>query len=134
MIILQDSREKQPLSFPGHEVRVKALKVGDYAGGLGTVERKGGGDFAACLLRSERRKKFDAQLVRLAEYAGHPLLVAELLTPTVFKRLHPGLVYAGYERAFTRFLDECPIPVVYSSGPTESAAWVIRWLTLWSNA
>lgn len=137
LVIVVDTREKRPLSFPpGISIVRAALKHGDYAADrsrlVAAVERKGGSDFSACLLREERGAGLLAQCEKMRQHVLHPLLVAELLPPVVFARLHPGCVYRAYEDAAAEWLDR-GFPTVYSSGPTESAQWVLRWLRTWNR-
>lgn len=67
--ILVDTREKIPWKFGGTKVARRTLKTGDYSlFGLTrfiAVERKGFGDFLACL--GPKWKKFQRQLDRLAQ-------------------------------------------------------------------
>ena len=77
LVIVQDSREQTPWSFPGIPVRVAALPAGDYSvAGLESVfsiERKELNDLVACI--TFERERFERELARGACLRSLYLLV-----------------------------------------------------------
>ena len=82
MRIVQDSREKNPYLFPGHEVVVKGLRSGDYSvDGYEhevAVERKEIQDAYGSI--GGGRERFEAELVRLAQMKYAALVIESSLT------------------------------------------------------
>ncbi len=77
VLIVQDSREQKPWTFPGLTVEVRKLEAGDYSvAGLESrvaIERKSVADLVSTLTFG--RERFERELVKLATYERACIIV-----------------------------------------------------------
>ncbi len=102
LTVLIDSREQQPLAFPGIATERAGLKTGDYsciADGVDlrnvvAIERKSVGDLLACV--GQQRDRFERELERLAQLRYRALVIeatmADVVAATAARRLTPSQV------------------------------------------
>jgi len=114
LMILVDTREKKPLSFPGlygRNAKSVAVKAADYAfeglEGIVGIERKVGIDeLAACVTRRSGRSRLGSQLRRLCCEYSIPILLTEASASEIMFGEPKKSTLSGTE-IFRRTLSTC---------------------------
>jgi ERCC4-type nuclease len=132
-VILVDTREQSPLTFPGFVTERATLQTADYSciadgvdlRGVVGLERKSTSDLLGCIGQS--RDRFERELERLAQLRFRALVIeaslAQVVAATAGRRLTPRQVL-GSVLAWT-FKYNCP-PIF--AGDRENAAVVVATL------
>jgi ERCC4-type nuclease len=128
--ILIDTREQQPLVFPGGvETSIVTLRQGDYSlqglEDIAVIERKGLGDLVACC--TNQRDRFERELTRLRDFVRWPILLVEATMQDVtsgdYRSLAaPQAVIASTIHWHLRY----DIPTVWAGTPAHAAEWSLR--------
>lgn len=134
-VVIIDTREQTPLTFPTMESKVATLTTGDYSfvGGedIVAIERKSIPDLVACCM-GQNRKRFFEELKRMRGFPFRRLLIVgtlhEIETGQYRSAINPRSVLATLSAIEARFY----VPVVFAPTPAAAAAKVEEWV--WSNA
>lgn len=130
MILIQDTREQNPLVFPDAVVvEVGTLQTGDYSvRGLETlfsVERKSIDDLVGSVTRE--RERFERELHRLRGFQFKRLLIigseADLLAGRFYGGANPKAIFASLGAFEIRY----SVPVVWADTPIRGGEVVARW-------
>lgn len=129
--IIQDSREKNPLTLSPLRVEIGTLPTGDYAiksmPALACIERKELGDLLNCL--GTERERFDREMQRLLAYPVRALVIEADWSTIELKqyrsRMHPNAVMGSLMGLIAQ-----TIPVVMIGDHQRAGIWVSRMLYL----
>jgi DNA excision repair protein ERCC-4 len=129
-VIVIDSRERQPLSFPRLQATRGTLLTGDYSvlglQELFVIERKSISDLVGCCV-GQNRERFERELHRLRGFRFKRLLIvgveAEIFEGDYRSNVKPEAVL-GTLHAFEVRYD---IPVVFCPTPEHAARQIERW-------
>jgi DNA excision repair protein ERCC-4 len=128
-VISVDTREQQPLSFPGFAVMRKTLPTGDYSM-VGfedriAIERKNYADAWGCV--AGERKRFERCLARLAQLDRAAIVIECSLSefqvqPSHVQRVTPATAVGSY----LSWMVQYNIPVVWCDNRDFAARVVVR--------
>jgi DNA excision repair protein ERCC-4 len=130
-VIIVDSRELVPLSFPRLKTQVGTLQTGDYSIGgmeeLFSVERKSISDLVGCCM-GESRERFERELHRLRGFRFKRILIEgsrdEIELQHYSSRITPKAVLATLSAFEVRY--DCP--VVFAPTLDGAATMVEQWV------
>lgn len=125
MIIIVDSREQTPLSFPdGIQTRVEGLPTGDYSiEGLTShvaLERKSLEDLVSCITSS--RERFEHELHRLQAYPCRAVLIEAGFSQIVGHRYRSKVSPASVTGSLAAWTIRYQIPFLFCGDPDGAAA------------
>jgi DNA excision repair protein ERCC-4 len=129
-VIIVDTREQEPLSFPLLQSRPGTLIAGDYSVAgleeLFAVERKSIADLVSCCM-GDNRDRFERSLCRLRGYRFKRFLIVgsrgEIEIQHYHSRISPKSVLGSLNAWEARY----DVPVIFCPTPEESGRLIERW-------